>query len=113
MSVKFDDNTRKVLADIKAREEKGLYQGLLYFAGQAGQNTPTDTGRLKGSIVSSAKIKSSGKGGVTGNIGTNVEYAIYIEYGTVKMKAFAMFRKTAENEKKEIENIIANVLNNG
>ena len=48
------------------------------------RNRTVDTGRLLGSI--STDIKQGGSD-VTAEVGTNVEYANYIEYGTYKMGA--------------------------
>lgn len=60
----------------------------------AKQRTPVDTGRLRGSITT--KINES-VGGVEAEIGTNVEYANFIEYGTRK-KAARPFLNPAFNE---------------
>ena len=46
--------------------------------------TPVDTGRLRSSITS--KVESTPLG-VWGRVGTNVNYATFVEYGTRKMEA--------------------------
>jgi len=47
--------------------------------GDAKDMAPVITGRLRGSI---AKKTEYTKGGITARIGSNVEYAPYVEYGT-------------------------------
>lgn len=53
------------------------------------EETPVRTGLLKSKIVGEMT------GDLEGEVGTNTEYAIFVEYGTVHMAARAMFRKGA------------------
>jgi len=53
--------------------------------------TPVDTGRLRNSIHIES-IKTEGDMW-EGEVGTDVEYASFVEYGTSKMAARAMFRQ--------------------
>ena len=55
----------------------------------AKRNAPVDTGRLRSSI--SHELGSSG-GDLIANIGTNVFYAPYVEFGTRYMAARAFLR---------------------
>jgi len=50
----------------------------------AKQNCPVDTGRLRSSITN--ELGQDGEG-LVATIGTNVEYAPYVELGTSKMAA--------------------------
>ena len=67
------------------------------------RNRTVDTGRLLGSI--STDIKQDGSG-VTAEVGTNVEYANYIEYGTYKMGAKPFLNPAFEEETEGLENRI-------
>lgn len=67
------------------------------------RNRTVDTGRLLGSI--STDIKQDGSG-VTAEVGTNVEYANYIEYGTCKMGAKPFLNTAFEEETEGLENRI-------
>ena len=53
--------------------------------------TPVKTGNLKGGIVGRPT------GFARGEVATNVPYAEYVEYGTVKMGPRAMFRQGAND----------------
>ena len=67
------------------------------------RNRTVDTGRLLGSI--STDIKQGGSD-VTAEVGTNVEYANYIEYGTCKMGAKPFLNPAFEEETEGLENRI-------
>lgn len=67
------------------------------------RNKTVDTGRLLGSI--STNVKQDGSG-VTAEVGTNVEYANYIEYGTCKMGAKPFLNPAFEEETEGLENRI-------
>ena len=54
-----------------------LKQSCIVVMDNAKQNCPTDTGRLKNSITYDVV-------GNVGEVGTNVEYAPYVEFGTGK-----------------------------
>jgi len=68
--------------------EIAALQGAIKFQGQATTLVPVDTGRLKGSIH---RLKD-------GNdylVGTNVDYAPYIEFGTANTQAQSFLRASA------------------
>lgn len=81
--------------------ERALTKIAIGIEGDAISRVPVDSGRLKGSITyATMKERSYPKGAAEGNdgvsapndkwtahIGTNVEYAQHIEYGTVRMSA--------------------------
>lgn len=74
-SVTITDHTDEVLAEIKAAIERGLEKIGLVAEGYAKKLCPVDTDRLRNGITHA----------VDGNdvyIGTNVEYAAYVEFGT-------------------------------
>jgi len=79
-----------------AAARRGLVKAGIVIEGQAVRLVPVDTGRLKGSITyatQSARSTPSGQAGsddgvssptddYTLHVGTNVEYAPHVEYGT-------------------------------
>ena len=89
-----------------AAAKRGLVKAGMIVEGQAVRLCPVDKGRLKGSITyATASERSNPKGiakaddGVskpsddyTLYVGTNVEYAPYVEYGTIKMQAQSYLR---------------------
>jgi hypothetical protein len=58
------------------------------------KRTPVRTGTLKGSITGRPT------GWAKGEVATNIEYAEFVEYGTSKFSARAMFRKGANDIEK-------------
>lgn len=56
----------------------------------AKQYCPVDTGRLRASITTSLDHDGTGW---TGLVGSNVEYAKYVEYGTSRMAAQSFLRR--------------------
>jgi HK97 gp10 family phage protein len=83
-------------AKVKGRNvmNKSVYEIGVVIQGQAIALTPVDTGRLRNSIVTRTLTKDNGKAERkedeiskptkenVARVGTNVEYAEYIEYGT-------------------------------
>ena len=61
---------------------------------------PVDTGRLRNSITHAQMDEN------TEVIGTNVEYAPFVELGTAKMKARPFLRPAAENHTPEYKFIL-------
>lgn len=70
---KGDDTVGKPL-------DEGLKRMMLYYKGLVKKHTPVDVGRLRGSITHRFAP------GI-GRVGTNVDYAHFVEYGTVNMEA--------------------------
>ncbi|WP_035290263.1 HK97-gp10 family putative phage morphogenesis protein [Clostridium sp. KNHs214] len=66
-------------AEIEKLLEKGMEKALLTIEADAKKNCPVDEGRLRASITHDTEV---GDEEVKGRIGTNVEYAPYIEFGT-------------------------------
>lgn len=72
----------------------------------AKQLCPVDTGNLRNSISHAQQDDN------TVVIGTNVEYAPYVELGTVRMAARPYLRPAAENHGPEYKMILENELHN-
>ena len=81
---------------------KAINKSFLPKAGVEVQNEAIRTIRSK-SIIDSGRLRDSIKFKVKGDevkVGTNVEYAIYNEYGTYKMKARPYLRPALDNKRK-------------
>ncbi len=107
IDVKVEDNSKEVLEELASKMPI-----ILEMLGQAGENNAKfeitalgaiDTGNLRNSI-------SHTDDGEYAYIGTNVEYAPYVEMGTVKMPARPFLRNAVENHKEEYKAIIENGL---
>ena len=109
MKVDYKDNSKQVLSAM----EKGIKNGLeaigLTAETYAKKATPVDTGRLRNSI-------SHAVDGEAVYIGSNVEYAPYVERGTSRAKAHHMLQKAATEHSAEYkrlaEDAIQSAINN-
>ena len=109
MKVDYKDNSQQVLSAM----EKGIKNGLeaigLTAETYAKKATPVDTGRLRNSISHTVD-------GEAAYIGSNVEYAPYVELGTSRAKAHHMLQKAATEHSAEYkrlaEDAFYNAINN-
>ena len=82
MNYSYKDNTDEVLKGLSDAVERSLTRIGLSAEGYAKKKCPVDTGNLRNSITH--EVVQSEKAVY---IGTNVEYAAYVELGTVRTKA--------------------------
>lgn len=82
MSYSFNDNTDEVLNAMRGSIGRALTRIGLSAEGYAKKECPVDTGNLRNSITH--EVVQSEKAVY---IGTNVEYAAYVELGTTRTKA--------------------------
>ena len=80
VDIQFTDNTDKVLEELQRKMEMALTAIGAAAESHAKDYCPVDTGRLRNSI-SNTHDKD------TAYIGSNVEYAAYVELGTSRRKA--------------------------
>lgn len=77
MSVQFEDYSIEVKAAIDRATHNFLEEAASLVEDQAADNTPVDTGQLKGSFAHTVdRSKAEAK------IGSPLEYSIYVEMGT-------------------------------
>ena len=81
------------------RLSQGIAEGCMIVEGEAIAEAPEDTGALRESIHSQMN-------GLTGTVGTNIEYAIYQEFGTYKMRAHPFLVPALKSKKEEVINTI-------
>ena len=107
--IKFTSNVNDILSAL----EKGIKNGLeaigLTAETYAKKETPVCTGRLRNSISHTVD-------GEAAYIGSNVEYAPYVELGTSRAKAHHMLQKAATEHSAEYkrlaEDAIQSAINN-
>ena len=85
-----NDRTEAVKKAVADTVTKALTEAALIVEGAAKNLSPVDTGNLKGSITHAV-------GKDDARVGTNVEYAPYVEYGTSKMAAQPYLRPAVDN----------------
>lgn len=134
MGVQFEDNTNEVLDALQAAVLRGLERIGSEAEGYAKDLSPTDTGLLQNSITHALSGQApaittykANKGGGSGSysgtapddgmpsvyIGTNVEYAPYVELGTYKQAAQPYLKPAAADHGKTYQNIMEDELKNG
>lgn len=129
IEVKLTDNSGEVLEDMVRKKLKALEIVGLAAEGYAKRLCAVDTGRLRNSITH-ATSTNSGSGSYSDNkgssysdasakstpeedsvyIGTNVEYAPYVELGTVRTPAQPFLRPAASDHIEQYKNIIKRVM---
>ena len=82
MSYSYKDNTNEVLNELSRDIGRALTRIGLSAEGYAKKECPVDTGNLRNSITH--EVRQSEK---SVYIGTDVEYAAYVELGTTRTKA--------------------------
>lgn len=111
ISVKLTDNSDAVRNALPEALEKALTEIGIEAEAHAKEiitaKGAVDTGRLRNSITHALD------GTKAVHIGTNVEYAPYIEAGTSRMKARPYLRPAVEDFKDEYKEILENNLKNG
>lgn len=100
-----EDNTRAVAEAIPAAIARALEKCGLVAEGYAKAACPVDTGRLRNSITYEVR---PGEGEVY--VGTNVEYAPYVEDGTRHRDGVRFLRKAAEEHGAEYRRILESEL---
>ena len=109
MKVDYKDNSQQILSALEKGKRNALTAIGATAETYAKQETPVDTGRLRNSI-------SHAIDGEAAYIGTNVEYAPYVELGTSRAKAHHMLQKAATEHSAEYkrlaEDAFYNAINN-
>ena len=94
----------KVIQSVENAKRGGLEAASLIVEGDAVLRAPVDTGNLRGSITH--KVVSDDEA----QVGTNVDYAEYVERGTKNMAAQPYLRPALDNNKARIEKMIGDVI---
>ena len=99
------DNTKEVLSAMESAFERGLEAIGMTAEGHAKKNTPVDTGRLRNSIAHAVEDKAA-------YIGTNVEYAPYVELGSRGRDGKHMLQRAAAEHTAEYKKLLEDSMKN-
>lgn len=102
MSVTFISNVKQALQAMDQAKSRALEIIGGKAESYAKKECPVDTGRLRNSITHQRYDEN------TEVIGSNVEYAPYVELGTHKQAAKPFLRPAAENHVSEYKQIVEN-----
>ena len=105
MSYTYKDNTDEVLSAMEKAIERGLEAIGLTAEGHAKKETPVDTGRLRNSISHAVEDKEA-------YIGTNVEYAPYVELGARGRDGKHMLQRAASEHTDEYKRLMEDSMKN-
>ena len=105
MSYTYKDNTDEVLSALERAKKRGLEAIGLTAEGHAKKETPVDTGRLRNSI-------SHTTDGEAAYIGTNVEYAPYVELGSRGRQGKHMLQRAASEHTDEYNRLMEDSMKN-
>ena len=105
MSYTYRDNTDEVLAALERAKRRGLEAIGLTAEGYAKRETPVDTGRLRNSISHATDDEAA-------YIGTNVEYAPYVELGARGRQGKHMLQIAATEHADEYKQIMEDAMKN-
>ena len=106
IEIKIDMNELDIVKEISDEAvARGLELCGALWESDAKQMAPVDTGRLRNSI------EHHPEGNDTMVVGTDVEYAIYQEMGTSRMKAQPFLKPSGDSNVEQFKIIIENELN--
>lgn len=105
MSYSYKDNTEQVLSAMEKAIERGLESIGLTAESYAKKITPFNTGRLRNSITHATEDKAA-------YVGTNVEYAQFVELGANGRKAHHMLQRAATEHTAEYKRLMEDSIKN-
>lgn len=105
MKVDYKDNSEQVLSAMEKAIKNGLEAIGLTAEGHAKKITPVDTGRLRNSISHATDDEAA-------YIGTNVEYAPYVELGAQGRKGVHMLQRAVTEHTAEYKQIMEDAMKN-
>ena len=107
VTIKVEDNSKMVLDLFNDATKRGLDAIGATAERYAKKDCPVDTGRLRNSITYETRTLQKEV-----YIGSNVEYAPYVELGTSRMAARPYLRPAAQNHSEEYKSLMENSLKN-
>lgn len=105
MSYTYKDNTDEVLSTLERAKKRGLEAIGLTAEGHAKKETPVDTGRLRNSVSHTTDDEAA-------YIGTNVEYAPYVELGARGRQGKHMLQRSATEHTDEYKRLMEDSMKN-
>lgn len=105
MSVEIKNNSKEVLSALEKAIQRGLEAIGMTAEGHAKKITPVDTGRLRNSISHATDNEAA-------YIGTNVEYAPYVELGSRGREGKHMLQRAASEHADEYKRLMEDSIKN-
>lgn len=105
INVKITDNSGEFLKALPEQIEQALTSIGLTAESYAKRDCPVDTGRLRNSIANAVRVDEKAV-----YIGTNVEYAAFVELGTSRMKPRPYLKPAATGHVAEYKSLTEKAL---
>ena len=99
----FLSSLDKYQEDVLEGLQQDIEKAALTLEKNAKQNCPVDTGKLRASITTEV-------GNLEAEVGTNVEYALYVEFGTSKQSAQPFMRPALDKAITQLNKDMAKTL---
>lgn len=133
MSIEIKDNTKEVLSALAKAKRQGLKAIGITAEAHAKKNTPVDTGRLRNSITHAISGETTAISSYSDNdnkqswayegaapndqesavyIGSNVEYAQYVELGSRGRQGIHFLQRAATEYKDEYAKLLKEAMQN-
>ena len=97
----YESNMKEFTTEFNTWQEKALKAIGIFGESEAKLRSAVDTGNLRSSIAHKVDKKE-----LATYLGSNVEYALFVEKGTVKMKAQPFLTPAIESNTKKIESLV-------
>lgn len=107
MKIKVTDNSKQVKSDFEKAVLRALEECGLFAEGAAKKLCPVDTGNLRNSISHTVASDEQAT-----YVGTNVEYAPYVELGTSRQRAQPYLKPAVSDNANTYRQIIDKELKN-
>ena len=104
MAVELEFYTDEVVKEYNTAIEQAMKEAVLIVEADAKRNAPVDTGRLRASITN--EVRKIAGAVLEGRVGTNVDYAKYVELGTSRQDPQPYLRPALRNNFEQIVSII-------
>ena len=88
----FERGMREATAKLIAIQQERMEKATKFLEGKATENAPSDTGKLRASMMSETRLKSDEIYGIVGNTSS---YAPYVHQGTGQYSVTGNGRKTS------------------
>ena len=105
------DKFKSIGKQVYTQQEQAVMQAGMLVERDAKINVPVDTGRLRSSIAT--RLSESSSNNISAEVGTNVQYAKSVEYGTSRMGAQPYLYPALENNKQKILKMLAKAFKEG
>jgi len=105
IKIKDTNNTSRILEAMYRGVDRGLAVSGRFLRDEIKPITPVDTGKLQKSM------RTDRKSGNTQTVSTDVEYAKYMEFGTIHIAPRAMMRKAFDSNVANMTRIFVQEIN--